>query len=81
MPDYLVLFSTLGGLSLVGITGFVLGPVIAALFMAVWQMYEQDQSTDAAGPDRMIDLHGEREPVSEGECLDQQDLTIVGRHL
>ena len=32
MPDYLVLFSTLGGLSLVGITGLVLGPVIAAVF-------------------------------------------------
>ncbi|MCP3869248.1 MAG: AI-2E family transporter [Gammaproteobacteria bacterium] len=44
MPDYLILFSTLGGLSLVGITGFVLGPVIAALFIAVWQMYEQDNS-------------------------------------
>lgn len=48
MPDYLVLFSTLGGLSLVGITGFVLGPVIAALFIAVWQMYEQDHSGAAA---------------------------------
>ena len=43
MPDYLVLFSTLGGLSLVGITGFVLGPVIAALFLATWQMYAEEQ--------------------------------------
>jgi predicted PurR-regulated permease PerM len=42
MPDYLILFSTLGGLGLVGITGFVLGPVIAALFIAAWQIYEQD---------------------------------------
>jgi len=42
MPDYLVLLSTLGGLSLVGISGFILGPVIAALFIALWQMYEQD---------------------------------------
>jgi len=64
MPDYLVLFSTLGGLSLVGITGFVLGPVIAALFIAVWQMYEQDQSTDTTGTDSMIDLHDEREPAA-----------------
>jgi len=43
MPDFLVLFSTLGGLSLVGITGFVLGPVIAALFIAVWHMYTEDR--------------------------------------
>lgn len=42
MPDYLVLFSTLGGLTLVGITGFVLGPVIAALFLAVWRLFEVD---------------------------------------
>ncbi|WP_353817057.1 hypothetical protein [Mesorhizobium sp.] len=41
MPDYLVLFSTLGGLSVLGISGFVLGPVVAALFMAVWQLIEE----------------------------------------
>jgi predicted PurR-regulated permease PerM len=50
MPDYLILFSTLGGLGMVGITGFVLGPVIAALFIAVWQMYEQERSFEAADP-------------------------------
>jgi len=55
MPDYLVLFSTLGGLSLVGITGFVLGPVIAALFMAVWQMYEQDRLDDGTWRSVAID--------------------------
>jgi predicted PurR-regulated permease PerM len=43
MPDFLVLLSTLGGLSLVGITGFVLGPAIAALFIAVWHMYTEDR--------------------------------------
>ena len=42
MPDYLILFSTIGGLGLVGITGFVLGPIIAALFIATWEMFEQD---------------------------------------
>lgn len=36
MPDYLVLLSTLGGLAVFGINGFVIGPVIAALFIAVW---------------------------------------------
>jgi predicted PurR-regulated permease PerM len=39
MPDILVLFGTLGGLSLFGAVGFVIGPVIAALFLAVWRMY------------------------------------------
>ncbi len=45
MPDYLVLLSTLGGLALFGITGFVLGPVIAALFLAVWQLYIDNPAT------------------------------------
>jgi predicted PurR-regulated permease PerM len=39
LPDYVVLLSTLGGLQLFGVTGFVLGPVIAAVFIAVWEMY------------------------------------------
>jgi predicted PurR-regulated permease PerM len=43
MPDYLVLFSTLGGLSVLGISGLVLGPVIAALFLAVWQIASEAQ--------------------------------------
>jgi predicted PurR-regulated permease PerM len=51
MPDYLILFSTLGGLALVGITGFVLGPVIAALFIAAWQIYEQDHPPRQAEPE------------------------------
>jgi predicted PurR-regulated permease PerM len=39
MPDYIVLFSTLGGLVLFGVNGFIIGPVIAALFMAFWGIF------------------------------------------
>lgn len=39
MPDYLVLISTLGGLTLFGLNGFVMGPLIAALFIAVWNLF------------------------------------------
>jgi predicted PurR-regulated permease PerM len=38
MPDYVVLISTLGGMAIFGLTGFVIGPVIAAMFMAVWDI-------------------------------------------
>jgi predicted PurR-regulated permease PerM len=38
MPGYLVLLSTLGGLEAFGLNGFVLGPVIAAMFLAVWEV-------------------------------------------
>ncbi len=39
MPDYIVLMSTIGGMAIFGINGFVIGPVIAALFMAAWSLF------------------------------------------
>lgn len=36
MPDYVVLVATLSGFELMGFNGFVVGPLIAALFMAAW---------------------------------------------
>jgi predicted PurR-regulated permease PerM len=39
LPDYLVLISTLGGMAVFGLNGFVLGPVIAAMFIAVWHIH------------------------------------------
>lgn len=39
MPDYLVLLSTLGGIAVFGIAGVILGPMIAALFLVVWEMF------------------------------------------
>tara|TARA_R110002020_G_scaffold475758_1_gene712105 strand:- start:28442 stop:29767 length:1326 start_codon:yes stop_codon:yes gene_type:complete len=39
LPDYVVLISTLGGLSLFGLNGFVIGPMIAALFIAAWSLF------------------------------------------
>lgn len=39
MPDYVVMITTLGGLVVFGVNGFVLGPVIAAMFFAVWHLY------------------------------------------
>lgn len=42
MPDYLVLISTLGGITMFGLSGFVVGPTIAALFITVWEMMGRD---------------------------------------
>jgi predicted PurR-regulated permease PerM len=38
MPDLLILISTLGGLGLFGIAGLVLGPLVAALFLTMWEI-------------------------------------------
>ncbi|HEY8048719.1 MAG TPA: AI-2E family transporter [Ramlibacter sp.] len=39
MPDWLVLVATLGGLAVFGLQGFVLGPVVAAIFIAAWEIF------------------------------------------
>ena len=39
IPDYVVLVTTLGGMAVLGINGFVVGPTIAAMFIAVWHLY------------------------------------------
>jgi predicted PurR-regulated permease PerM len=39
LPDYVVLISSIGGLALFGINGFVIGPMIAAMFVAVWGIF------------------------------------------
>jgi predicted PurR-regulated permease PerM len=39
MHDLLILFSTLGGLIVFGVTGFIVGPILAALFVTVWEMF------------------------------------------
>ena len=44
LPDYLVLISTLGGLAVFGANGFVIGPVIAALFVASWEIFATSRS-------------------------------------
>ncbi len=42
LPDYIVLLSTLGGLVLFGINGFVIGPLIAALFTVFWGIFMRE---------------------------------------
>jgi predicted PurR-regulated permease PerM len=39
MHDLMILFSTLGGLMLFGVSGFIVGPILAALFITVWEMF------------------------------------------
>jgi predicted PurR-regulated permease PerM len=49
MPDYLILLSTLGGITAMGISGFVIGPIIAALCLAAWDMFAEDFGESAHG--------------------------------
>jgi predicted PurR-regulated permease PerM len=44
MPDYVVLISTLGGMAIFGVNGFIIGPVIAAMFIATWDIFSASRS-------------------------------------
>jgi len=46
MHPLVVLFSTLGGLLIFGISGFVIGPVIAALFTAIMSIYDSHYASE-----------------------------------
>lgn len=45
LPDYVVLVSTLGGMALFGLNGFVIGPLVAAMFMATWDIFATARRT------------------------------------
>ena len=49
LPDYVVLISTLGGIEVFGLNGFVVGPLIAAMFMASWQIFSGSRQAEQAG--------------------------------
>lgn len=49
MPSYVVLVSTLGGISIFGINGFVIGPLVAAMFIATWDLMLRGRHGDRKG--------------------------------
>jgi predicted PurR-regulated permease PerM len=50
MSDLMILLSTLGGIALFGAVGFVVGPIVAALFVSVWQIYGEAFDDWLPGP-------------------------------
>jgi predicted PurR-regulated permease PerM len=57
LPDLMILVGTLGGIFLFGAVGFIIGPIICALFITIWEIYdvafqvvleEEDAPTDQA---------------------------------
>ena len=49
LPDYLVLISTLGGMEVFGFNGFVIGPVVAALFLSTWNILTEARKAGEVG--------------------------------
>lgn len=39
LPDLMILLGTMGGIVLFGILGVIIGPIVAALFVMIWEIY------------------------------------------
>lgn len=60
IPDWIILITTLGGISLVGFSGIVLGPLVAGLFLASWSILREQRDEDEEAQrleDDDIDIH------------------------
>jgi len=53
LPDLMIFFGTLGGLALFGAAGIIIGPIIAALFITLWEIYGATFS-DSLDPSSLI---------------------------
>jgi len=46
IPDWIILVTTLGGLSIAGFSGIVIGPLVAGLFLASWSILQEQRAVD-----------------------------------
>lgn len=46
IPDWIILVTTLGGISLAGFSGIVLGPLVAGMFLASWSIFQEQRAED-----------------------------------
>lgn len=51
MHPLLIFFATLGGLLSFGISGVVIGPIITAFFLSIWEIYGEKYKTDLSRSD------------------------------
>ena len=78
MHELLVFFGTLGGISLFGAVGLLLGPIVAALFVTVWEIWGMREGSGAvssaaagSGPTARISDRGRAPspaPIPRREC-------------
>lgn len=57
IPDWIILVTTLGGISLVGFSGIVLGPLVAGLFLASWSILREQRDEDEEASQEMANIN------------------------
>jgi predicted PurR-regulated permease PerM len=68
MHDLFILFSTFAGISMFGIIGIIVGPIIAALFVSIWEIY--GESFKEFLPAVSFGIIPDDPPASPGEVSD-----------
>ena len=48
IPDWIILVTTLGGLASLGLSGIVVGPLVAGLFLAAWSILKEEREAGGA---------------------------------
>jgi len=74
MPDYLILLATLGGLGSFGMSGLVIGPLIAALFITLWEMFEASFMGTEPDGEFVLDGFGDGAGDDDQRAIDSDDL-------
>ncbi len=75
MHDLLILFGTMGGIMMFGVLGFIIGPIVAALFVTVWDIYGV-VFRDVLPTVEWIDVaEDQTEPTASGEDEESTDTT------
>jgi predicted PurR-regulated permease PerM len=85
MHDLFVFFGTLGGISMFGMLGIILGPIVAALFITIWEIYGQvfEAYLPEVGP--FFNAAGQEAATSESlpastETGKQPGSSVAGEH-
>ena len=71
IPDWIILVTTLGGISLLGFSGIVVGPLVAGLFLASWSILREQRQEDEEvevreGGGIRVDADGHSVSAAEG---------------
>ncbi len=65
MPDLLILLGTMGGIIMFGLLGFIIGPIVAALFVTIWEIYGMVFRDVLPAPTRPLPEFSDDDPEPE----------------
>jgi predicted PurR-regulated permease PerM len=67
MHELMIFFGTLGGIFMFGIAGIVIGPLIASLFITIWELY------GIAFNDYLPEVYYKKQPVESMDSGDEEE--------